>query len=207
MKNSKFFSIVLSVVLSVLGVALLTQAATTISTSITTAGNITTSAGNLEVTAGTLTVGGASTLTGAVGITGLTTMVNASTTRVSVSGNLMINAASSTGLVKVKSLKVGVAGTSFTKMIGDYCSIATKTITASTTGYMNCTPRTTGLVAAGDPVMVMATSSLDKNFHIIQASSSATNVIGLAIYNSGEDFSVDKVTGQRSFNFLIMSAQ
>lgn len=138
-------------------------------------------------------------------------MVDASTTKVSISGSLWINGyatTTSTGAISTKkSMQVGGAGTVFTKMIGDYCTIATKTITASTTGYMNCTPRTTGLVAAGDPVMVMATSSLDKNFHIIQASSSAADVIGLAVYNSGEDFSVNKATGQRSLNFLIMSAQ
>ena len=104
MKSQKIVSVILSVTLSFLGVAVIAYGATTIGTDITTAGNIATatasstgqvkldnlvvgqvSAGATISSAGaisassTLYVGGASTLVGAVGVTGLTTMVNAST--------------------------------------------------------------------------------------------------------------------------------
>lgn len=201
MKNSKFLSIVLSVVLSVLGVALLTQAATTISTSITTAGNITTSAGNLEVTTGTLTVGGNSTLTGTLGVTGKTTLVYATTTAVSLSGSLMVGGHATTtaaGAISTNgSLTVGTSGTALTGMVAGYCTIHDTLTVASTTTYMNCVSAT-GVVAS-DKIMVMATGSLPRNFVIKAASSSTDAIINIALVNMGFNDTVQ--TGENSFNF------
>ena len=74
MRNQKIVSVVLSVTLSFLGVAVIAYGATTIGTAITTSGDL--------------------SVTG----TGLTTLVNASTTRLSVSTGLWINGNATTTL-------------------------------------------------------------------------------------------------------------
>lgn len=107
MKNQKFVSIVLSVVLSFLGVAVLAYAATTIGTNILTAGTLgvsgLTTLGNATTTivdvSNYLAVGGNATTTsngniltnGTLGVTGKTSMANASTTsNVDVAGYLAV---------------------------------------------------------------------------------------------------------------------
>jgi hypothetical protein len=220
MKNQKILSVVLSVTLSFLGVAAIAYGATTIGTSITTAGDISTATAsstgqvkldNLvvgQVSAGaTISAAGAISASSTLNVTGLTTLVNASTTRVSISGNLMVNGnatTTSTGAISTQgSLKVGASGSTLTKMVAGYCTIATLSPVASSTAYADCTPDTAGLIAANDIVMVMATGSLPTNFSIKAASSSAANVISVQIYNHG--YNSTAATGINSFNFIAVT--
>ena len=77
MKSKNFFSIVLSVFVSFVFVFAVTYAATTISTNISTGGTL--------------------TVTGTASVTGLTTLVNASSTMLTVSGNTYIATTTLTG--------------------------------------------------------------------------------------------------------------
>lgn len=209
MRNQKFVSVVLSVTLSFLGVAVIAYGATTIGTSITTTGDIATatasstgqvkldnlvvgqvSAGATISSAGaiiassTLKVYGAATLAGALSVTGATTL----------------STASSTGLVTISSLKMGAASnlSTFTGMTAGYCTIATVSPTASSTAYAECAGATG--VVAGDRIMVMATSSLPMNFVVRAASSTAADIINLQILNVSFDGTA--ATGINSFNFV-----
>ena len=113
-RGSKWLSLTLAIVLPTFFVVSAVSAATVISTSIVTAGDITTSAGNIAATAGNGTFGGT------LGVTGLSSLGQASstmlsartayfggtaTTTVSASGNLVIAGAtaitSSTSTVSV----------------------------------------------------------------------------------------------------------
>ncbi|MBU4348448.1 hypothetical protein KJ671_03065 [Patescibacteria group bacterium] len=120
-------------------------------------------------------------------VVGKTTMVNASTTAISASG----------------SLRIGNSGAPLTKIVAGYCTIATLSPTASSTAVADCTPNESGLIAEGDIVMVMATGSLPVNFSISGASSTATNIIGVEIYNHGYDSTA--ATGIHSFNFIAIT--
>ena len=153
-RMTKVISVVLAVMFGVLFVTLVANAVTTISTAVTTAGDITTSAGNIEATAGTLTVGGVSTL----------------------SGNTILSTASSTGLVKVKSLKVeGTNGSTVSSIIFGYCTLAAIDVSAATTTYALCTGAgDVANVTSSDKVFVQATSSLPVATVVTAASSTAT---------------------------------
>ncbi len=99
-RHGKLLSVGLSVVCSVLLVAVVVSAATTIGTAITTAGNITTSAGNIDATAGNLTVGGTANVTGLTTLGSVTSTVlsawngiqvgRTATTTINSSGNLAV---------------------------------------------------------------------------------------------------------------------
>src|SRR3989344_5342720 len=70
-RTTKIISVVLSVIFGVLFISLVANAVTTISTNITTDGN--------------------ATITGTLGVTGVTTLVNASSSVTSQTGNFMVN--------------------------------------------------------------------------------------------------------------------
>ena len=173
------------------------SAATTISTDISTGG--------------TLAVTGASTLTGAVTHSASTTFANdlwfneaaTSTVGFATAG---LNFDSSTWVIDPNSNRVGgltaapntafeVVGTasttnlvvgsetSLTALVSGTCSFVQRTITASTTGHVDCTGATG--VRADDRIFLMATSGLDQNFIIQAASSSATGNINIRLYNAG----------------------
>jgi len=103
------------------------------------------------------------------------TATYASSTAISVSGS-----ASTTALV------VG-SGTSLSGVMAGMCTTAgTATISATSSGYVVCTPVTSGLIrGTGDTVLVMATSSLPANFIVQSASSTAANTISVEVVNLG----------------------
>ncbi|MDO8443160.1 MAG: hypothetical protein Q7S81_02810 [bacterium] len=217
MKNSKFLSIVLSVVLSVLSVALLTQAATSISTSITTGGTLAVTGASTLTGAvaanGGLTVDstafivadttGNTTIAGTLGVTGLTTMVNATTTgNSSIAGALWVNGNATTtsaGAISTQSsLTVGAGGTALNGLYTGFCSMTALTVTASSTAYADCNTSIT--LPAGSKVWVTATGSLPTNFVIEAASSSVASKINLRFLNTG--MITGEAVGAHSFNFF-----
>jgi len=86
-------------------------------------------------------------------------------------------------------------GTDINKLVFGVCNIATVSVTASSTAFIDCTGATG--VAVGDYVFVTATSSLPTNFTIQAASSTVANTINLRILNHGYSEGTD--TGVRSF--------
>jgi len=166
--------------LDVTGKTTLANASTTM---LSSTGNVwvngfaTTTASNGDIaTQGALTVNGVSTLT----------------------GNAILTTASSTGLVKVESLKVASAGSTVSGLVFGACNVADTAITASTTAFADCTGATG--ILANDRVFVMATSSLPGDFIIQAASSSVAATINLRIYNSG--VTGQTTTGARTLNFI-----
>jgi len=206
-KNRMFTSVLLSVVLTFAFVFAIAYSATTISTNIDTAGNITTSAGNLVVTAGSATIGGT------LGVTGVTTMVNASTTQaLTVAGATYLDggltmsttkfSVNTSGLASTTSFRVGggpdvstVSGLSF-----GYCNMPSVTVAASSTAYGICTPNTASALSSSSFVFAQATSSLPAYFVIKAASSTAAGAISVEIANIGWIGSQD--TGRISLNFI-----
>lgn len=174
---------VLSLLGGIMVGATLVSAVTTISTAITTAGNITTSAGNITATAGSLTSG--TTVTVGTALTVGTTAT--------VGTNLSV-----VGTASTTNLKVGVIGTSLSDVVAGYCSFPTKSITASTTAYVNCT--TSATISVSDLIFIQATSSLPVDFVIQAASTTDANTINIRIYNA--NLTNAGSTGQNSVNFL-----
>lgn len=83
--HERLFQIIFTVVLAVLLSAGIVKAATTIGNNITTGGTITSNGANTLY--GATSIGGALTATSTLNVTGLTTLGNASTTLLTVSGN------------------------------------------------------------------------------------------------------------------------
>ncbi len=157
-----------------------------------------TTIGENMTTAGTLNVTGASTLTGTLLVNNATstinnldmvnaTSTNATSTTLAVTGNTNLATASSTGLVKVGSLRVGPNSTespTVSGMVFGTCNFKSSvtlnalTDVASST-YVVCGDATG--VLTGDKVFVQATSSLPVNTFIMAASSTAANTISLRI--------------------------
>lgn len=162
----------------------------------TLVGAVTTISTNV-VTGGTLAVTGASTLTG------LTSMVQASSTRLSVfdtayfggtatstfdsAGNLAVigtlgvTGASTLASSTATSFKVGQTGTQHAAFVSGYCTIADiSTVLASSTVQVSCAGATG--VASGDRVFVQATSSMPMHL-VIQSATSTTGAINVRILN------------------------
>ena len=146
--------------------------------------NAATTIGENIVTAGTLAVTGASTFTGSI-------------------GDIILTTASSTGLVKVNSLRVGPNSTespTVAGMVFGTCNFKSdvtlniSTLAASTT-YVVCGDATG--VLSGDKVFVQATSSLPVNTFIIAASSAAADTISIRVGVASGTVS----TGLISLNF------
>ena len=177
--------------------AMSASAASTISTNISTGG--------------TLSVTGASTLTGAVtmsstaSVAGDITLENSETISNATNGTITLGATSMVlvGTASTSAIKVGdepdmptINGLSF-----GFCTIASVTITASSTGMASCSTATG--VKSGDRVFVQATSSILDNFVIQAASTTADAVIQVDILNiatTAADSGTD-ATGINSFNF------
>ena len=188
-KDARFPMMIVSVLAGVLFVTMAVNASTTISTNIQTDGTL--------------------------GVTGLTTLTGASTTRISLTNNLMVNGMATTtgssgdiatqgsvtilGTASTSAIKVGDEPdpTTINGLVAGYCTFATASITASTTGMVSCSGATG--VRSGDRIFVQATSSLPDAFVIQAASSTATDVIQVDIVNFG--FSGTTATGVNSLNF------
>ena len=177
LKNPGPVSVILSVVLSVLFVVTVVQAATTIGTNISTDGTIS--------------------------VTGLTTLGQASTTRISVfdtayfggtatstfssagvltlAGNLVLTTASSTGLATLDSVKVSSTGDTVADIQHGTCTVTIGSITASTTAMATCTA--TGVTTS---YKVFVTPYITNNgIFMVSASSTADDTIQIAIHNVG----------------------
>ena len=187
MKKQNFLSISLSVLFSFLGVFVIAYGATVISSNIQTDGTLS--------------------------VTGLSTLVNATTTRVSISDALWVNGNATTtsagnfstegtlgvaGLSSLTTLKVGASGSTLSSAHFGYCMISDTAVTASSTAYVDCTGATS--VPAGASVVVSATSSLPSIFIIQAASSTVAGTINLRIYNTGE--TGETATGVRAINYI-----
>ena len=130
--------------------------------------NAATTIGENITTAGTLAVTGASTFTGSL-------------------GDIILTTASSTGLVKVNSLRVGPNSTespTVSGMVFGTCNFKTDetldiSLTTASTTYLVCGDATG--VLSGDKVFVQATSSLPVNVFVIAASSTAADTISLRL--------------------------
>ena len=180
--------------LTTLGNATGTQLTVTSNSYLSTTGIGTTSPSNFfsvhgnTLFSGNLTSVANVTATGTLNVTGLTTLVSATTTHIGVTGT-----ASTTNLV------VGGAGSTIAGINFGFCNIPNSTIAASTTKAVDCSSATG--VATGDRVFVMATSSLQTNFAVLAASSSAGTVVSLYIANLGYPTAVT-TTGNISLNFI-----
>jgi len=142
----------------------------------TLVGAVTTISANIT-TAGTFNADDAATFGSTVTVTGATTL--ASTT--------------ATGF------KVGQTGTRHTGIRSGYCTIAASVHTASTTKQFTCASATG--VTTSDRVFVQATSSMPVMF-IVQAATSSTDAIEVAILNTGLGTTTDGgLSGPTSLNF------
>lgn len=120
--------------------------------------------------------------------------------------------ASSTGAINTQSnLHVGGnadvdgtfdigGGNTITKFMFGTCDIAAATITASSTGFIECTGATG--VTSGDKVFVFATSSLPTNYSIKAASTTNDNEISIEIINHGYTEAPADNTGIRTFYWM-----
>ena len=181
-RMTKIISVVLAVTFGVLVITLTANAVTTISTNVVTGGSVNAST--------TLAADGAATLGSTLAVTGVSTLT----------GNTILSTASSTGLVKVDSLRVAKTGTTNNTIAGinfGVCTFASVNITASSSDMATCSSATG--VESGDKIFVTATSSLPDGFVITAASSTASNVIQLRILNHGQSLGV--ATGINSINF------
>jgi len=147
-------------------------------------------------TSSTLNADGAVTFGDTLAVTGVSTLT----------GNTILSTASSTGLVKVDSLRVAKTGTTNVTIAGlnfGYCTAPAVTVNASSTGMLSCASATG--VVSGDRVFVQATSSLPKNFVVQHASTTADGVIQIDVYNEawadGAHQGASLTTGINSFNF------
>lgn len=197
---NKFFrnrgpvSVILAVIISVFFVVAIVEAATTISENINTAGTLIVGVDGTgtDVTFYTDTAGeeflwdasaNQLTLDGEDG----TTVLAVTDGNVVITDNLTVSGTTVLG-----------GGSTITGLVFGACNIADTPITASTTAYADCTSAT-GIVL-GTLVFVTATSSLPGDFIIQAASSTATDIINLRIYNSNT--TGQTTTGVRSLNFI-----
>jgi len=166
------------------------------------------SAGNLSV-AGTADVTGASTLSSTLTVSGLTSLGQASSTRLSVFdtayfggtatstfssagaltlvGDLSLTTASSTGLVKVDSLQVSSGGDTVADLQFGTCTVTIGSIAVNQTVMATCTA--TG-VTTNHEVFVTPYIT-DDDVIMTSASSTAADTIQIAVYNASSTAAVD----------------
>ena len=160
--RKNILSVVISTLVSVLFVAASVSAVTTIDLNVNTGGTLT--------------------------VTGLSSLANASTTVMSTSGNFMVGGratttASSGNIETQGTITVGSSGTAITSMVSGVCGLAATTVAASSTAMGSCIGATG--ILSGDRVFVTATSSMQANFIVQAASSTASNIIQVNIFNTG----------------------
>lgn len=210
-----FVSVFLSVVLTFVFVFAIAYSATTISTDISTGGSLTLTDGSATITLGNLTVtAGNATIGGTLSVTGVTNMINASTSKeLDVAGAFLANNASST-ITNLQSVNATISNiASTTKLIvgGDStngtvagivhgtCAIASAVITASTTKYMNCT--SANGVRASDKVFVIPLS-IYSNLIVTGASSTLDGTIQVAIFNLGMSTTTSAVVAANNWYWM-----
>ncbi|OGG72561.1 hypothetical protein A3A38_04450 [Candidatus Kaiserbacteria bacterium RIFCSPLOWO2_01_FULL_53_17] len=201
-RRGEWLTVTLAVVIAVVGVVGLVQAATTISTNVVTEGDLQVdgnstigSAVGDSVTANAyftqLRIGTGSTF-GHIGTVGADEL--------GVEGDIEIDGtAYFDGLASTTALKVGDDSdvTTINGMIFGYCTLASVTVVATSTAQTHCTGAT-GLIA-NDRVWVMATSSLPAGLVVSAASSTAASIIGVRVTNATAG--ADTATGAVSLHF------
>ncbi len=167
-----------------------------------------TTIGSNIATDGTLLINNAtSTVTNLAMIN--STSTNATSTSLSVSAAANLSTASSTGLIKAKSLSVGSPATEASTISGlvfGFCNIPAKTIVGTSTAYVVCDTATG--VLTSDRVFVQATSSLNGGgatlaggAFVVAASSTAANTISVLLGSTGDADGLNTVTTAASLNF------
>src|SRR3989344_303783 len=114
-------------------------------------------------------------------------VLNAATTFTGSLGDIILTTASSTGLVKVNSLRVGPNSTespTVSGMVFGTCNFKTDetldiSLAAASTTYLVCGDATG--ILSGDKVFIQDTSSLPVNVFVIAASSTAADTISLRL--------------------------
>ena len=215
-------SILFGLLFSILAIGLSVQAATTIDTNINTGGTLTvTGASSLTglatllggATTTTLTLLNGEVISNATDGTIQIAAIASTTSLVLLNGETITNGTD--GTITLGATNVVLVGTASTSAIqvGDepaapvinglvhgYCSFADTNITASTTGYVDCTSSVTGALTTSDRIFVQATSSLDTAFIIQAASSTGVSTINIRMFNTGIG-TADGTVGAASVNF------
>ena len=206
-KNRGPISVILSIILSVLFVVTVVQAATTIGSNITTDGTI-----NVN---GLTTLGQASstllsvyngayfggTATSSFSSTGDLTLTTASSTgtvkfavinsdsgeisfgneNLTTTGAVNFATASSTGLATLDSIKISSTGDTIADIQFGTCTVTFGSITASSTAVTDCTA--TGVTTSYE---VFVTPNItDNGIFMVSASSTSDNTIQIAVHNVG----------------------
>lgn len=193
-KNTRFIS-VLSVIFSVLFVVTVVQAATTIGSNISTDGTVSvtglTSLGQASSTrlsvfdtayfggsaTSTFSSTGALSLISTLNVTGVTTLT----------GNLILTTASSTGATALHTVKVSSVGDVLSDVQHGTCTVTIGSITASSTVMATCTA--TGVTTSH---RVFVTPYITNNgIFMVSASSTANDTIQIAVHNVGYTGAVD----------------
>lgn len=189
MKNKNFISIVLSILLSFVFVAVAVYAATTIGTNIDTGGTLAvtglTTLGN--ATSSVLSVTGMTYLDG--GLTMDTDKFTVADTSgntsiggtLTVTGNSVFSTASSTGLASLDSIKISSVGSTVAGVVFGTCTVDFGTsLDADIATTTNCSA--TG-VTTSDKIF-LTPSDLEPYIVFNSASSTATNVIQVQVFNA-----------------------
>ena len=183
-----------------------TTGAATVGGAFWVGGNATTTAAGAISTQSTLSVTSLATLLGGATTTQIT-LLSGDTIKNAAASSTAISGAVSTG----GALTVGASGNAVNNIEAGYCMTAAKAIAAtagtatSTLTYLDCTPYTpagvaiTGLTAGTSRVFIQATSSLPYYVYVQSASSSATNLINVAVVNTSTSTPV--ASAVYAFNF------
>ena len=135
---------------------------------------------------------------------GLSVLGNASTTNFSASGDSWFNGNATTtsaGNISTQgSLTLANSSTAINGIVFGFCNIANSAaVTASTTGYFNCTGATG--ITTSHRVFVQATSSLSADLFVQAASSTAAGTINIQVANLGY-LGASATIGPISLNFF-----
>jgi hypothetical protein len=149
----------------------------------------------------------ASTLTGAVGVAGLSTLTGgfiavASSTAVAafnVTGVTTLTGNATMASTTVTALKAGQLGTQISNINFGYCTIPATALVASTTTQVNCASATG--VTSSDLVFVTATSSLP-SMVVIQSATSTTGAIQVRLFDTGIGTTTAGGIDVTSLNFI-----
>ncbi len=175
------------------------SAATTISTNISTGGTLSVT-GLSTLVAGSINQA-SSTVVGAWTVTGATSLANASTTQITnsgiswLNGDIMVNGFATTtaatgafaiqgALTTVGANTLGSGSTAINNVLYGFCTLPAVTIVATSTNGARCTGAT-GITTSYTRVFVQATSTLPAGVFVTMASSTATGMIDVMLFNAG----------------------
>lgn len=190
-KDGGWLTMTIAVVVGVLAVVGFVQAATTISTNISTGGTLTVTQQSTLATASSTGL----TTTGGFWVNGTAT-TTASTGTFSTAGSVVV-----VGVASSTQLLVGGGGTTISHMAFGTCTTDSVSVSATSSGMMTCSSATG--VGTSDNIFVQSINTLPDNFVVQAASSSATDVIQIRVFNMATTTgdSLADVTGARVMHF------